>query len=196
MKELRPGEGIRGSDGQRLGEIERLVVDEGAHRVTHVVVNGHLVGVGRLRPLGDDGLAADLTRDQLRLQPEVHDEVVHAPGPHWLAPGGYSLGDFLRIATALVGQTAYVPPVHLDVDLSAVHEIEEGSPVWSGRRQLGHVSGVLTEDDGALSALVVHLGGLRGPRRVLPVGHVTEVVGTNVYVDLSEQELEALPEAD
>ena len=194
MRILRIGEPVIGKDGKRLGSVERLVVDEQAHQVTHVVVNGRLVGAARVRALRDNQLAADLDRDDLLKQPEAHDELVRPPGSHWRAPSGYVLSDFLRIVSALVGQTAYVPPVHLDVDQSAVHEIKAGSPVWSGRQQVGKVSELLTTDDGRVTAVVLQRPGLLGTRHVLPIEHVTEVVGTNVHVDQTAQEIEALSE--
>jgi hypothetical protein len=118
---------------------------------------------------------------------------VAEPGGHWQAPGGYDLRDFLRIATALVGQGPYVPPVHLDLDLSAVHEIAPASPVFSGGEQVGEVSRVLTDGEGEVTALVLRLPGLTGRQVVLPGDRVVEVIGTAVHVALSRPEVEALP---
>ena len=194
MRKLRIGEPVVGRDGRRLGSVERLVVDEQAHRVTHLVVEGRLVGVRRVSALEDERLRADLDEEELVRQPEAHDVLVSPPAPHWLVPRGYSLRDFLRIASALIGQEPYVPPVHLDLDMSAVHELKEGSPVWSGGKQVGEVSEVLTTDGDRVRALVLRRPGLLGTHHVLPVSHVTEVVGTNIHVDLTEQQIEALPE--
>jgi len=194
VRKLRAGEPVIGRDGQRLGSVERLIVDEQAHRVTHLVVRGRLVGVGKVRATDDERLRADLDEEELLRQPEAQDPLVGPPGPHWVAPRGYSLRDFLRIASALIGQEPYVPPVHLDLDLSGIHELKAGSPVWSGRRQVGEVSEVLTIDGDRVSALILRRPGLLGTRHVIPVGHVTEVVGTNVHIDLIEREIDALPE--
>jgi uncharacterized protein YrrD len=193
VRSLRTHEEVLGRDGRRLGAVERLVVDERAHRVTHVVVRGHLVSVGRLRDVDGSRLAADLDGDELGRQPEARPELVGEPGGHWRAPGGYSLEDFLAIASALVGQGPYVPPVHLDVDLSAVHEIAPGSPVFSGREHVGDVSRVLTDDAGEVTALVVRRPGVAGHLVCLPPDRVVDVVGTAVHVDLGEAELRALP---
>lgn len=193
MRSLRPHEEVLGRDGRRLGTVERLVVDESGHRVTHVVVQGHLVGAGRLRDVDGNRLATDLSGEDLARQPEARPELVGEPGVHWRAPGGYSIEDFLAIASALVGQGPYVPPVHLDVDLSAVHEIAPGSPVFSGREHLGDVSRVLTDDAGDVTALVVRRPGVLGHRVRLSPDHVIEVVGTAVHVDLGEAEFQALP---
>ena len=163
MRSLRVHEEVLGRDGGRLGTIERLVVDERAHRVTHVVVHGRLVG---------------------------------EPSGNWRAPGGYSLSDFLAIVSALVGQEAYVPPVHLDLDLSAVHEIAPGSPVFSGSEHVGDVNQVLTDDDGDVETLVLRRPGIRGHRVRLSPDRVVEVVGTAVHVDLTGAEVAALPAYD
>jgi len=194
VRKLRAGEPVVGRDGQRLGSVERLIVDEQAHRVSHLVVRGRLVGLGKIRAVDDERLRADLDEEELLRQPEAHDPLVSPPGPHWVAPRGYALRDFLRIASALIGQEPYVPPVHLELDLSTVHELKAGSPVWSGRKQVGEVSEVLTSDGDRVRALILRRPGLLGTRHVLPVGHVTEVVGTNIHIDLTEQEIAALPE--
>jgi len=52
--------------------VDRLVVDETAHRVTHIVVDGRLVGVRRLRGSTPDQLVTDLDPDTLRTLPELH----------------------------------------------------------------------------------------------------------------------------
>jgi len=193
VRALRVKEEVVGRDGRRLGTVERLVVDERAHRVTHVVVDGRLVGVGHLGDGNGHRLTADLDRDELARQPEARPEVVGEPGSNWRAPGGYSLGDFLAIVSALVGQEPYVPPVHLDLDLSTVHEIAPGSPVFSGQEEVGEVSEVLTDESGQVTTLVLRRPGVLGRRVRLAPDRVVEVVGTAVHVDLSEAEIEALP---
>lgn len=194
MRSLRVGEEVLGRDHRRLGTVERLVVDEQAHRVTHLVVAGRLLGVGRVSDADGARLVADIAREDLAGQPEARPELVTEPGGHWRAPGGYSLRDFLAIASALVGQGPYVPPVHLDVDLSAVHEIAPGSPVFSGNDHVGDVSQVLTDDGGQVTSLVLRRPGVRGRRVQLPPDRVTEVVGTAVHVSLTAEEVEGLPE--
>ncbi len=194
MRELRIGEEVTGRRGERIGTVERLVVDENAHRVTHIVVDGRLVGVKRLKPGRPDQLATDLDQDELRTLPELGRAQVGPAARHWTAPAGYALGNFLRIAGALIGQGPYVPPVHADPDLVAVHEITTGSPVWHGGTRLGEVARVLTDESGDVSELVLHRPGVFGLNLRLPADRVTEVVGNNVHVSLTESEVEALPE--
>jgi sporulation protein YlmC with PRC-barrel domain len=194
VRTLRVGEEVLGSDHRRLGTVERLVVDEQAHRVSHLVVAGRLLGVDKVSDVDGARLTADFDRAGLARQPEARPELVTEPGGHWRAPGGYSLGDFLAIASALIGQGPYVPPAHLDLDLSAVHEIVPGSPVFAGPEHVGDVSQVETDDTGTITTLVVRRRGMMGRRVELPPDRVTEVVGTAVHVDLSEAEVEALPD--
>jgi hypothetical protein len=182
---------VRGGDGHSLGTIERLVVDESAHRVTHVVVDGHLLGVRRLRA-GPEGLLADLDRDQLKRLPAAEHDHVGAPGEHWTAPLGWRLDNFLRITGALIGQSPYVPPVHFDPELDDVHEITAGSPVWSGNAKLGEVEQVMTGDDGAVSELIIKREGVLSGHARVPGHRITEMVGNNVHTDLQPEELEAV----
>jgi hypothetical protein len=194
MRELRIGEAVLAAGGERLGEVELIVVDEAAHRVTHVVVDGRLVGVQRLRDAGADGLAADLDRAAFEKLPRRDHDQLAAPAATWTAPFGYRLENFLAIAGALIGQSPYQPPVHLEQGLEYVHEITEGSPVWSGDERLGEVERVLTDDAGGVSELVVRPAHVLAHRRRLPVARVTEVVGNNVHTDLAPGELDRLPE--
>jgi hypothetical protein len=195
VRTLRIGEDVIDGQGRKLGSVDRLVVDPEAHRITHVVVGGHLVGVGRVADAGAERLSVNLTEEDLARLPEVHPGIVVAPGEHWRPPRGYVLENFLRVAEALVGQSPYVPPVQVDLDAETRHELAAGSPVWSGRRQLGKVTRVVAGADGTIRELVVRHGLLDGERRV-PIERVTEVVGTNVHVDLSDEDFDALPKED
>src|ERR1700730_2079818 len=192
VRTLRIGEEILDGDGRKLGALDRLVGGRNAHRITHIVVDGHLVGVDRVADAGAERLRVNVTREGLERLPEAHPGIVVAPGEYWRPPRGYVLENFLRLAEALVGQSPYVPPVQVDLDAEPRHEISARSPVSSGQRQLGKVAEVVADADGTIRELVVRHGLLEGRRRV-PIERVTEVVRTNVHVDLSEEDFEALP---
>jgi uncharacterized protein YrrD len=195
MREIRIGEDVLAPDGERLGAVERLVVDPSAHRITHVVVADRMLGMPRLADAGAEGLVANVNREEFKKLPEVNPDLVQPAGEGWLAPAGHTLQHFLSIAGAIVGQGPYIPPVHADLDVSAVHEISPSSPVWSGKERLGHVAEVTTDDSGTLIDFVLDRGILHRRVRV-PAGRVVEVVGDNVHVDLTEDELEDLPSED
>ena len=193
MKDFRIGEDVLAADGSRLGQLERLVVDEGAHQVTHLVVEGRVVPLAHFRDAGPDGLATDLAAGGLDRYPLHSDAGLAAPGDHWEAPAGYALANFLAVAGAILGNAPYQPPVHADlVPGEAGSEIAAGSPVWAGEKRIGHVVEMLTGEDGRTAGLVMVREGLRGEEVVIPVEKVIEVVGVNVQVALNDTDVELL----
>ncbi len=195
MTTLDPGEQVIGSDGERLGSVSRLVVDETAHRVTHLVVGDRVVGIGHLRRAENGRLALDLDRAGLRAQPDLAAARLEGVPAHWEAPEGWALGGFLRIANALMGQEPYTPPIEVDDDAVNVHEVTPGSPVWSGTDELGRVELVETADDGTITRLIVR--GHRPRRRLtVPIEAVQEVVGNNVHLNLNPDEFSKLSPAE
>ena len=176
MRDLRAGEEVLHSDGTSAGSVERIVVDQAANRVTHLVVGDRLVPLARFQDAGPDGLVLDLDAGALTRLPHVDHGHVVPPGEHWKAPSGHALGNFLAIAGALIGQAPYVPPTVGELGLEDVHNITEGSPVWVGNRKLGEVQSVDTSDDGVLTALV-----LRDGDRVA-AAEIVDVIGNNVHL--------------
>ena len=193
MKVLRVGEDILAADGSRLGTLERLVVDEGAHQVTHLVVEDRVLPLSEFRDAGPDGLATKLDQAGLETFPRHDETALEAPGEHWRPPEGYQLEHFLRIAGALLGNAPYLPPVHADLTPGeAAHEITAGSPVWSGEQQIGQVVEVLTDEDGNTRELVMAREGLLAEHVLIPLEKVIEIVGSNVQVDLNETDVALL----
>ena len=193
MKPLRIGEDVLAADGSRLGQVERLVVDEGAHKVTHLVVEDRVIPLREFEDAGPDGLATKLDKSRLERFPRHDEAALEAPGDHWKPPSGYQLSNFLAVAGALLGNAPYVPPVHVDLTPGeGSYEITAGSPVWSGEKQIGHVVEVLTDDRGNTRELVMAREGLLGEQVVIPIDKVIEVVGPNVHVDLTETDVDLL----
>ena len=193
MKALRVGADILGADGSRLGTLERLVVDEGAHQVTHLVVEDRVLPLSEFHDAGLDGLATKLDRAGLEAFPRHDETALEAPGEHWRPPEGFQLENFLKVAGALLGNAPYLPPVHADLTPGeAAHEITAGSPVWSGERQIGHVVEVLTDEQGNTRELVMAREGMLGEQVLIPLEKVIEVVGSNVQVDLNETDVALL----
>jgi hypothetical protein len=193
VKTLRIGQDVLAADGSRLGTIERLVVDEGAHQVTHLIVDDRVVPIAEFRDAGPDGLATKLDRAGLEAFPRHDESSLEAPGEHWEPPAGYQLQNFLAVAGALLGNAPYLPPVHADLTPGeSASEITAGSPIWTGDRQIGHVVEVLTDDKGNLRELVMARQGVLGEHVVIPLEKVVEVVGSNVQVDLNETDVDLL----
>ena len=78
MRELHVGEDVLWPDGSQAGAVERIVVDESAHRVTHLVVDGRLVALAKLRDAGPDGLVVELEREAFEKLPRVEHEIGRA----------------------------------------------------------------------------------------------------------------------
>ncbi|HEX4212359.1 MAG TPA: hypothetical protein VIA06_03400 [Candidatus Dormibacteraeota bacterium] len=189
MRRLYIGEEVTGPEGS-IGHLQRIVVDEKAHAITHLVVAGRVVGAAHFQA-GEDGLRCDLDRSALERMPDVETASVAEAPPHWRAPGGYGLDNFLRVAEALIGQVPYVPPAQLEPDLSSVHELTRGSPVWHGGDQVGEVAAVLTDEADAITGIAVrhHLI----DERMVGIEHVVEVIGNNVHIDLDQDGLRRQP---
>jgi PRC-barrel domain len=184
---------VLAADGSRLGTIERLVVDEGAHQVSHLIVADRVVPIAEFRDAGPDGLATRLDRAGLEAFPRHDESSLEAPGEHWEPPAGYQLQNFLAVAGALLGNAPYLPPVHADLTPGeGPSEITAGSPVWMDDRQIGHVVEVLTDDKGKVRELVMARQGVLGEHVVIPLEKVIEVVGSNVQVDLNETDVDLL----
>ena len=193
MKMLRIGEDVLAADGSRLGTVERLVVDEGAHQVTHLVVGDRVLPLAEFRDAGPDGLATNLDSAGLEAFPRHDETALEAPGEHWEPPEGYQLHNFLAVAGALLGNAPYLPPVRADLTPGeSASEITAGSPVWTGDRKIGHVVEVITDEKGRVRELVMAREGLRAEHVVIPLEKVIEVVGSNVQVDLNDTDVDLL----
>jgi hypothetical protein len=189
LRRLYIGEEVTGPKGP-IGHLQRIVVDEKAHAITHLVVAGRVVGAAHFQT-EERALRCDLDREALDRMPDLEHTELTEPPAHWRAPGGYGLENFLRVAEALIGQGAYVPPAELEEDLSGVHELTRGSPVWHGEEQVGEVVAVLTDDDGAVTGIAVRHRVL--DERMVSIDHVVEVIGNNVHIDLGEDGLRKQP---
>lgn len=184
------GEDVLDRQGARLGQVDRLVVDEGAHEVTHIVVADRVIPLSHFRDAGPDGLATDIPAGGLGRFPR-HDEVaLEPPGENWQAPAGYLLQEFVALTGSLIGGAPYQPPIHAGLTPGeGPAELIAGSPVWADDRRLGEVVEVYTDDRGHTAGIVLER---EGKRYKLPIHHVVEVVGPNVHVELTETDIELL----
>ncbi len=198
MRSLRTGEDVFAPDGSRLGRVERIVVDESGHQVTHVVVEGRAIPAGRLQDAGYDGLASDVAREELDRLPDASQPPFAAPGEHWEPPEGFVLEDFLAFVDAfnrVVAQGPFQPPVHIETGASLLHEIHSGSPVWCGNDLVGRVDRLLWDGERNVTHVVVKHG-FPAKLTQVPVGDVKEVAGNNVHLAVDEASFKGLPEFD
>lgn len=176
MRDLKAGEDVSHSDGTRAGSVERIVVDQAADRVTHLVVQHHLVPLARFREAAPGGLVIDLDPQALERLPHVDHGHVMAAGEHWEAPPGHLLASFLAITNSLLGQAPYTPPTAGELGIEDVHNITAGSPVWIGDRKIGEIESVVTSEAGVLTSLLLRNG------TSVAADQIVDVIGNNVHL--------------
>jgi hypothetical protein len=197
------------SDGD-LGELADIVIDPTTRKVTHVVVDPEhemytprLVPIALVRPGDGELLELDCTLEQVR-DLEQAEEVAYlrlgefpVDDPAWdvQVTGMLALPYYQSLDMPTGGVYAYdegVDVLYQRVPKGEV-EIQRRSPVTSSDGHgLGHVDGLVVEDD-QIAHLVLEHGHLWGRREiVIPIGAVDSVDSEGVTLTLTKGEVEAL----
>lgn len=183
LENLHIGATAIGSDGQKLGTLARIVVDQGTYTVTHLVVDPglvesgnllapggwekpreHVVPIGLLRGVADDGLTLACTEDELKGYPLFESaSYSDAPLPQ---DSRFRLGELIKyIASAAgVGAAPYESPreqIQFN-EAPGSAEISEGTAVWRVKphEEIGAVERVLVDEPtGRLTGLIVRRKG-------------------------------------
>lgn len=184
LEDLHIGATVAGSDGQKLGTLTRIVVEQDTHAVTHLVVDPGLVESGYalapggwekprervvpialLHAVGDDNaITLACTEEELKGYPLFESESYSdAPLPR---DTRFRLGDLIRyIASAAgVGAAPYESPreqIQFN-EAPGSAEISEGTAVWrvEPHEEIGEVEHLLMDErTGRLSGLVVRRKG-------------------------------------
>lgn len=78
---LREGSDVISSDGEHVGDVERLLLDEGSHRVTHFLISQgilfqdhKLVPANWIRSVTEDGIRLSVSSKVLEDLPDYHEE--------------------------------------------------------------------------------------------------------------------------
>ncbi len=212
---LRAGTDVYSSDGEKLGNLHRVVIKRSDLRLTHVVVDigflrsgRHLWegGLGldydRIVPIDDVAAVTDqrvdltLTAQQFKDVPEYTEESFEQAQD--LSPGEFDLADVANRAeaiSAMIGNTSNVWIMsRLNKPLDSV-DIAEGTPVWrqEPHEKLGEVRRVLLNaETGRLTALVISRGFIFHHDVVLPARYISEVYDDLVHVELTDAEMPQL----
>ena len=205
------GTPVRCSDSP-LGELADIVVDPTTRRITHLVVkpehgiySRRLVPISLVVPTGDEHVialdctledAAGLERAEemayLRLgEFPVEDERWDVTVTEMLA-----LPYYQGIDMPSAGLYAYEEGVEVRYDRVPKGEVEvrRASPVTSSDdHHVGHVEGLVVDDDQHVTHLVLQHGHLWGKRDVtIPIGAVARVEAGAVILTLTKDEVGAL----
>ena len=182
------GAHVDATDG-RCGRLTRVILDPGDESLTHLVVEpGHHKELERLVPVDlvasveDDLIRLDCTKKRFE-QLDAAEDIRFLPAdstPTYAAinlPLGHHRGPMF---------TDRVPPGEVD--------IRRGDPVHATDGSIGAVHGLVIDPaDDHVTHVILQEGHMWGRKQVaIPIG-ATNRVGDEIRVDLTKDEIEALP---
>ncbi len=215
--DLKAGVDVVSRDGQKLGQLNRMVLRRGDLSLTHIVVDigflrsGHhlwegglgleydrVVPVDQIHAVSDERVELKLTGAEFKDMPEYTSEQFEAPQD--LTPNEFDLPDVvnrLENFAALINSTSNTWIYEkLNKPVDAV-DIKEGTPVWrrEPHENLGDVKRLLLDPaDGALRAFVVRRGLIFKHDVILPKRYIAELYDDLVHIDITDEELTQLHE--
>jgi uncharacterized protein YrrD len=216
--DLRTGVDVYSRDGEKVGNLHRVVMRRGDFSVSHIVVDigflrsdrkvweggfgldyDRIVPIGQVRQADDDRIDLLLTVEHFMAAPEYTQEAFEEP--HDLTPNEFDIPDVANRAQGLSGliggaNTAWVVE-RLNKPLDSV-DIKEGIDVWrrEPHTKLGDVERVLIDPaTGHMQAVVIRRGFFLTRDIILPVRYIAEIVDdVSIRVDISDAELAELRE--
>jgi sporulation protein YlmC with PRC-barrel domain len=206
---LELGRPVRCTD-EVVGELADLVVDPVEKRVTHLVVRPkHGTGQGHLVPIelaerGGDEIALTCTAAEVQQLPHAEEfsylRLDELPGndPDWdvgvtdvLALPYYESGGLDGYADSYAGDVGIV---YDRVPKGEVEVRRSSSVISRDDKHVGAVDGFLVDDGDHITHFVLERGHLWGRREVtVPIGAVEKVESDAVFVNLTVDEIGALP---
>ena len=209
---LELGKPVRCTDGA-VGELADIVIDPVEKRVTHLVVRrrdgdggSHLVPV-ELAGAADQGsheISLECTIDEVQALPDVQEFAYLRLGEVPKSDAKWDIGVQDVLALPYYTTTGFGEPIGpLDQSVGVTYdrvpkgevEVRRSSGVYTADgHYVGDVDGFLVDDDEHITHFVLEQGHLWGRREVtVPIGSVAKVESDTVTVDLSKDELGALP---
>jgi sporulation protein YlmC with PRC-barrel domain len=207
---------VYSSDGEKLGELKRVVVRRSDFTLTHVVVD---IGFRRSgRALWDGGLGLDYDRiipiaavatatddrvdlnlpvDEFKASPEYTDESFEAVADP--SPNEFDITDVTMRGEVIADAIASTPGAWVTTRLNKSvdsADLAEGVDVWrqEPHQKIGDLKRVLVDErTGQVSALVVQQGFILKHDIIVPVRYITEILdGGVVRVDLTDDDIALL----
>jgi len=216
--QFKEGASVFTSEGQRAGQIDRVVIDPKTKEVTHVVVQkGFLFTTDKVVPVSLIGAATEdrvtLRKDAGDLQAlpdfeETHYVPVSAAEAREMLPAGYVRHLYWYPPTSFTwwGSLGYparygypIPPYVARTERHVPEgtvALEEGAKVLSrDREHVGDVDAVLTDPEkDRATHLLISQGLLLKEHKLVPTTWVSTVLGDEVHLSVGSDLLEGLPE--
>lgn len=210
---LKKGADVLNSDGEKLGTLQRVIIDPQTKAVTHIVVEkgwlfstNKVISFGELDPDSEDRLVVKGPHDDPDDFPAFEashyvslDENDHPDADvdsvYWYPPADLS---WWRTGAAYMG---YYPPMPAYTVRTTQNipegtiALEEGAKVISqDDHHVGSIEQVVVEpEDNRATHIVIH-GGLFAERKLLPVLWISRIEEKEVYLSISAALVERLPE--
>lgn len=210
---LKKGADVFNSEGEKLGTLQRVIIDPQTKAVTHIVVEkgwlfstNKVISFGELDPESEDSLVVTGPHDDPDDFPafeESHyvslDENDHPDADldsvYWYPPADLA---WWRTGAAYMG---YYPPIPAYAVRTTQNipegtvALEEGAKVISQDEQhVGNIEQVVVEpEEDRATHFVIH-GGLFSERKLVPVLWISRIEEKEVYLSISAALLERLPE--
>ncbi|MBN1246531.1 MAG: PRC-barrel domain-containing protein [Anaerolineae bacterium] len=190
----------------RCGKLTHVVIDPSTQRVTDLVVEkGFLQKEDRVIPVSavdqasGDEIRVDIVAEDFEAFPEYDEQTVRLPA------GGYR-GEryqeqevlyFMGRYSSIVVSEPVVPTVEHKVQEGVPNDLDvigAGTPVRNVLDDLGEVDHLLVHSEtNRVTHLVVKTKGLFSDYPVVPITQVNAIHDDGVFLDLTEEQLEAYP---
>jgi sporulation protein YlmC with PRC-barrel domain len=220
--EFREGVGVYTSDGEQIGDLERVVLDPRSGKVTHLVVRKGLIFAE------DKVVPVDLVRkaDEQRVElSKVQDELGELPNfeeVHYVEPdqrererASYPQNQarpffwYPPYGTAPIGYPGYpahhyipygpswdkVPQVERNIPEDSI-PLEEGAPVYTADREhIGDIARLLIDNETQrVTHLVISRGLLLKSEKLIPEAWIRDVEEEKVVLGVGSNFVEGLPD--
>lgn len=214
---LKKGADVYASDGEKLGTLDRVILDPETKEVTSLVVSrGHLLTTKKIVSMDD---IDQTSKDKITLRSPRHDlddfldfEDIHyvdidqtenptsdeLPGSYWYPPESFA---WWRMGSAGMAMPYYYPamPLYVPKTKQNIPEgtvaLEEGARVVSSDdKHIGNIEQVVVDSqDNRVTHFVVSEGVLFKDRKLVPVTWISEIDQGEVRLSVTSNTLDRLP---
>ena len=210
--EIKVGTTVKSTDGEKIGTIDRVVIDPTRDEVTHIVVRkgflfteDRVIPVNMLAQTGGGTIVVITTAERLEnfplfeetyfISPDTDKLPLElegaSPSPLLYYPPAGALGNPLYAAVLTGAMTEHVNrniPKH-NVAISSDTRI-----TTSDGEDAGHIEKTITDDDGNITHLLISKGMIFHTERLIPIYWVYWVSDDELRLSVPTEVVESVPE--